>query len=40
MNNFEVNGKLIDNGSYILVNKSETSPNMDNSKEAYLFIVD
>ncbi len=40
MNNFEVNGKLIDNGSYILINKSESNPNMENSKEAYLFIVD
>ena len=37
MNNFEVNGKLIDNGSYILVNKKEVNTN---SREAFLFIVD
>ncbi len=37
MNQCEVNGKMIDNGSYILVNKSEVNTN---SKEAFLFLVE
>ncbi len=37
MNQFEVNGKIIDNGSYILINKKEINTN---SKEAFLFLVD
>ena len=36
MNNYEVNGKLIDNGSYVLINKDEVSTN---SRDAFLFIV-
>jgi len=36
MNDFDVNGKKIDNGSYILVKKDETSLN---SRDAFLFIV-
>jgi len=36
MNNFEVNGKIIDNGSYVLVKKDEVNMN---EREAFLFIV-
>ncbi|MFK7779805.1 MAG: S24 family peptidase, partial [Candidatus Gracilibacteria bacterium] len=36
MNNFMVNGKTIDNGSYVLIKKDETTTN---SKDAFLFIV-
>jgi len=39
MNKFQVNWKMIDNGSYILVNKKETTPNFNNSNDAYLFLV-
>lgn len=37
MNNFQVNWKYIENGSYVLINKKETSIN---AKDAFLFIVD
>lgn len=36
MNNYEVNGKTIENGSYILVNKQATSLN---NSDAFLFVV-
>ncbi|PID86283.1 hypothetical protein CSB08_01315 [Candidatus Gracilibacteria bacterium] len=36
MNNFEVKGKYIDNGSYVLIKKDET---VINDKDAFLFIV-
>jgi len=36
MNNFEVSGKPVENGSYILVKKDEVNTN---SKDAFLFIV-
>ncbi|MDP2091258.1 MAG: S24 family peptidase [Candidatus Gracilibacteria bacterium] len=36
MNNFDVNGKKIDNGSYVLIKKDEVSLN---PKDAFLFIV-
>ncbi|MCP4522891.1 MAG: hypothetical protein GY828_01595 [Candidatus Gracilibacteria bacterium] len=36
MNNYEVNGKMIDNGSYILVKKDESSLN---EQDAFLFVV-
>ena len=36
MNNFEVSGKSVENGSYILVKKDEVNTN---SKDAFLFIV-
>lgn len=36
MNNFDVAGKTVDNGSYILIKKDEVNTN---SKDAYLFIV-
>ncbi len=36
MNKYEVNGKLVDNGSYILVNKQET---WLNNSDAFLFVV-
>lgn len=36
MNDFDVSGTTIDNGSYILINKDQTDPN---SKDAFLFIV-
>lgn len=36
MNNFEVNGKIIDNWSYVLIKKDEVSTN---STDAFLFIV-
>ncbi len=36
MNNFEVNGKKIENGSYVLINKDKTSIN---ASDAFLFIV-
>ena len=36
MNNFEVNGKIIDNGSYVLVKKDEVNMN---EREAFLFVV-
>jgi len=39
MNKYQVNGKNIENGSYILINKKDNNPNMSNSKEAYLFMV-
>jgi hypothetical protein len=39
MNKHIVNGKNIDNGSYILINKKDNNPNLANTKEAYLFIV-
>ena len=37
MNNFEVNGKIIDNGSYVLIRKDSVQLN---SRDAFLFIVD
>ena len=37
MNNFEVKGKLIENGSYALIKKDEVNIN---SRDAFLFIVD
>jgi SOS-response transcriptional repressor LexA len=37
MNNFKVNGKFIENGSYVLVKKDEVNLN---EKDAFLFIVD
>jgi SOS-response transcriptional repressor LexA len=37
MNQFEVNGKLIDNGSYVLIRKDKTELN---TRDAFLFIVD
>lgn len=37
MNNFEVNGKSIENGSYVLVRKDSSQLN---TKDAFLFIVD
>lgn len=36
MNKYEVNGKLIENGSYILINKHESSLN---NSDAFLFVV-
>ena len=39
MNNFVVNWKTIDNHSYILINKKDKSINFNNSKDAYLFLV-
>ena len=39
MNKYQVNWKNIDNGSYILINKKENNPNLANTKEAYLFVV-
>ncbi|USN59078.1 MAG: helix-turn-helix transcriptional regulator [Candidatus Peribacteria bacterium] len=36
MNNFRVNNKYIDNGSYVLINKDETQIN---EQDAFLFIV-
>ena len=39
MNKYSVNGKLIENGSYVLINSKENNPNLTNSKDAYLFIV-
>ena len=36
MNNFEIKGKKIENGSYILIDKSDTNLN---NKDAFLFIV-
>ncbi|MCP4523406.1 MAG: hypothetical protein GY828_04240 [Candidatus Gracilibacteria bacterium] len=36
MNNYEVNGKVVDNGSYILIKKDETALN---EQDAFLFIV-
>jgi SOS-response transcriptional repressor LexA len=36
MNNYVINGKTIENGSYILVNKDATQLN---GKDAFLFIV-
>ncbi len=37
MNNFEVNWKNIENGSYVLIKKENYTPN---SRDAFLFIVD
>ncbi len=37
MNNYEVNGKLIENGSYVLIRKDS---NQLNNRDAFLFIVD
>ncbi len=37
MNNFEINGKMVDNGSYVLIRKDSTQLN---SRDAFLFIVD
>jgi SOS-response transcriptional repressor LexA len=37
MNNFKVNGKFIENGSYVLIKKDEVNLN---DKDAFLFIVD
>ena len=37
MNNHQVNGKYIDNGSYVLIRKDD---NILNEKDAFLFIVD
>ena len=39
MNKHIVNGKNIENGSYILINKKDNNPNLANTKDAYLFIV-
>lgn len=36
MNDFEINSKKIDNGSYVLIKKDE---NVTNTKDAFLFIV-
>lgn len=36
MNNYEVKGKTIENGSYVLIDTVKTSPN---SSDAFLFIV-
>jgi SOS-response transcriptional repressor LexA len=36
MNNCEVAGKVIDNGSYVLIKKDEISPN---NHDAFLFLV-
>ena len=36
MNNFEVNGKTIDNGSYVLIKRDDTSLN---NRDAFLFVV-
>lgn len=36
MNNFEVSGKSVENGSYILIKKDEVNTN---SKDAFLFVV-
>ena len=37
MNNFEINGKYIENGSYVLIDKNEK---VINTKDAFLFVVD
>jgi repressor LexA len=39
MNQYSVNGKIIENGSYVLINGKDNNPNLTNSKDAYLFIV-
>jgi SOS-response transcriptional repressor LexA len=39
MNKHIVNGKNIENWSYILINKKESNPNLSNTKDAFLFIV-
>lgn len=39
MNKYVVNGKVIENGSYVLINSKDNTPNLSNSKDAYLFIV-
>lgn len=36
MNKYEVNGKMIENGSYILINKNESTLN---NSDAFLFVV-
>lgn len=37
MNKYELNGKTLDNGSYVLIKKDDTNLN---EKDAFLFIVD
>ena len=37
MNNYMVNGKYIENGSYVLIDKKEK---VINTKDAFLFVVD
>ena len=37
MNTHQVNGKTLDNGSYVLIKKDEVSPN---EQDAFLFLVD
>jgi len=37
MNQCEVQGKTLDNGSYVLIKKDEVVPN---EKDAFLFVVD
>jgi hypothetical protein len=39
MNKYQVNGKNIENGSFILIDKKDNNPNLSNTKEAYLFMV-
>jgi SOS-response transcriptional repressor LexA len=36
MNKYELNGKMIENGSYILINKNESTLN---NSDAFLFVV-
>jgi len=36
MNDFEVNGKIIENGSYVLINKNNSNTN---NNDAFLFVV-
>ena len=37
MNNYKINGKTIENGSYVLIDKREK---VINTKDAFLFVVD
>lgn len=37
MNKYEINGKTLDNGSYVLIKKDDTNLN---EKDAFLFVVD
>ena len=39
MNKYKINGKTIENWSYILINKKDNNPNLSSTKEAYLFMV-
>lgn len=39
MNKYQVNWKIIENWSYILINKKDNNPNLSSTKEAYLFMV-